>query len=90
MPACIPSPTFNFLVRNEGSESIQGMAVTQDYFKVTGLQPVLGRTFVDSEIGRGPIRAIVIGYGLWQRPVQGRAGKSPTTRGNGPCSVRAA
>src|SRR3954449_1776925 len=29
--------TFNFLVRNEGSESIEGMVVTKDYFRVTGL-----------------------------------------------------
>src|ERR1700732_2290827 len=26
--------TFNFLVRNEGSESIEGMVVTKDYFRV--------------------------------------------------------
>ena len=41
--------TFNFLVLDDGSESLQGMTVTRDYFRVMGLQPVLGRTFTESE-----------------------------------------
>jgi putative ABC transport system permease protein len=63
--------TFNFLVRSEGSESIEGMVVTKDYFRVTGLEPVLGRTFVESETGAGPVRVIVLGYELWQRKFNG-------------------
>ena len=39
--------TFNFLVLDEGSESLQGMAVTKDYFQMMGLQPILGRTFTE-------------------------------------------
>jgi putative ABC transport system permease protein len=31
--------TFNFLVSEEGSESLEGMAVTRDYFRVIGVQP---------------------------------------------------
>src|SRR3984893_5774400 len=46
--------SFNFLVRSEGSESIEGMVVTKDYFRVAGVQPMLGRTFVESETGAGP------------------------------------
>ena len=42
--------TFNFLVSDEGSESLEGMVVTKDYFRVLGLQPMLGRTFLESEI----------------------------------------
>ena len=34
---------FNFLIRNDGSQSVQGMQVTKDYLRVMGLQPVLGR-----------------------------------------------
>ena len=41
--------TFNFLIRTDGSESVEGMLVTRDYFRLTGLQPILGRTFVESE-----------------------------------------
>jgi putative ABC transport system permease protein len=64
--------TFNFLVSEEGSESLEGMAVTRDYFRVLGVQPVLGRTFLDSETGlptAPPV--IVIGYDLWQRKYNG-------------------
>ncbi len=59
--------SFNFLIRNEGSESMQGMAVTPDYFRVTGLQPVLGRTFAESETAPNSTPVIIIGYNLWQR-----------------------
>src|ERR1700674_3417361 len=43
--------TFNFLIRNEGSQSIEGLAVTEDYLPVMGLHPVLGRSFEESDIG---------------------------------------
>ena len=63
--------SFNFLVRQEGSESIEGMVVTKDYFRVTGLQPLMGRTFVESENVAGPPRVIILGYQLWQRQFNG-------------------
>jgi putative ABC transport system permease protein len=61
--------TFNFLVLPDGSESLGGMVVSQDYFKVLGLEPQLGRTFVDSEAGRpkSPPSAIILGHELWKR-----------------------
>jgi putative ABC transport system permease protein len=59
--------TFNFLIRNEGSESIEGMVVTKDYFEVTGLQPVLGHSFVESETKTGQPNVILVGYEFWQR-----------------------
>jgi len=43
--------TFNFLIGNDGSESMQGMVVTREYFNITGLQPILGRSFVEAEAG---------------------------------------
>jgi putative ABC transport system permease protein len=59
--------TFNFLVQSDGSESMEGMWVTSAYFRVLGLQPVLGRTFLDSETGEKPAPVIILGYELWQR-----------------------
>src|SRR5205085_1121057 len=35
--------TFNFVVDNGGSESFEGMVVTPDYFRVIGVEPMLGR-----------------------------------------------
>ena len=63
--------TFNFLMSNDGSESIEGMVVSRDYFRVTGLQPMLGRTFLDSETGSPPAPVILLGYDLWQRKFNG-------------------
>jgi len=63
--------SFNFLVSDEGSESLQGMWVTRDYFRVAGLQPALGRTFQDSDIGPNTPPVIILGHDLWQRKFSG-------------------
>ena len=39
--------TFNFLVRNDGSQSMQGMEVSKDYLQVMGLRSAAGRGFED-------------------------------------------
>jgi putative ABC transport system permease protein len=59
---------FNFLISDEGSRSIEGMHVSRDYFRVVGLEPVLGRTFLESEAAfQSATSVMVIGYDLWQR-----------------------
>jgi len=63
--------TFNFLVLDEGSESLQGMPVTSGYFRLMGLQPVKGRTFSESEGTPGSAPVVIIGYDLWQRKFNG-------------------
>jgi putative ABC transport system permease protein len=62
---------FNFLIRNEGSQSIQGMEVTKDYLRVMGLHPVVGRGFEDQDFGQGPVRVILLGYEFWLRTFNG-------------------
>src|SRR5688572_12799606 len=57
--------TFNFLITSDGSESLEGMRVTRDYFRVAGLQPVLGRTFDESETGPAPAHVIILGHDAW-------------------------
>src|SRR3984957_13549085 len=59
--------TFNFLIRNDGSQSVEGMAVTEDYLPVMGLRPMLGRSFEKSDIGPGPVKVILLGYEFWKR-----------------------
>ncbi len=66
--------TFNFLVLPDGSESVEGMAVTRDYFKVAGIEPALGRAFDDSDTPNGPLTAILLGHDLWQRRYNGNPG----------------
>ncbi len=62
---------FNFLIRNDGSQSIQGMAVTKDYLHLMGLRPVLGRGFADQDFAQGPVRLILLGYEFWRRTFNG-------------------
>lgn len=92
--------TFNFLVQSDGSESMEGMWVTSDYFRALGLQPVLGRTFEESETGEKSAPVIILGYDLWQRKFNGdpnilgktvrmsRADTPPTVIGVMPPHVR--
>jgi putative ABC transport system permease protein len=63
--------TFNFLIRNDGSQSMQGMQVTKNYFQVMGLRTAAGRGFEDSDFNQGPVKAIVLGYEFWQRALGG-------------------
>ncbi|HEV8041709.1 MAG TPA: ABC transporter permease [Bryobacteraceae bacterium] len=63
--------SFNFLVLPEGSESLEGMWVTRDYFNVVGLKPVLGRTFLESETRPKAPPVIILGYEFWQRQFNG-------------------
>src|SRR5579862_1426569 len=52
--------TFNFLIRNDGSQSMQGMEVSKDYLRVMGLKTAAGRSFEDSDFSQGPVKAIVL------------------------------
>src|SRR3984885_15404039 len=59
--------TFNFLVRNDGSQSMQGMEVSKDYFRIMGLRTALGHGFDDSDFGQRHSKSILLGYEFWQR-----------------------
>ena len=61
--------SFNFLVRDDGSESLGGMVVSTNYFRVLGVKPILGREFLDTEAQhlKTPPTAIILGYDLWKR-----------------------
>jgi putative ABC transport system permease protein len=63
--------TFNFLVMDDGSESLEGMFVTKDYFRVTGLQPALGRVFQDSDTVTNAPPVVILGNDLWRSKFNG-------------------
>jgi putative ABC transport system permease protein len=63
--------SFNFLIRGDGSQSMQGMFVSKDYLPVMGLKTIAGRGFEDSDFSLGPTKAILIGYEFWQRAFSG-------------------
>jgi putative ABC transport system permease protein len=66
--------TFNFLIGSEGSESMQGMVVTREYFEITGLKPILGRSFLEAEASGKSPPVVLIGHDLWQRKFNGDPG----------------
>jgi putative ABC transport system permease protein len=63
--------TFNFLIRNDGSQSMQGMEVSRDYFRLMGLKTALGHGFDDSDFGQGHVKSILLGYEFWNRAFGG-------------------
>ncbi|MGC2766711.1 MAG: ABC transporter permease [Candidatus Acidiferrum sp.] len=63
--------TFNFLIRGDGSQSMQGMFVTRDYMPVMRLKTITGRGFEDADFSLGPTKVIVLGYEFWQRAFNG-------------------
>ena len=63
--------SFNFIILETGSTSVEGMWVTKDYFPTLGLQPILGRTFSASDTAFKAPPVIILGYGLWQRQYGG-------------------
>ncbi len=63
--------SFNFLVLPDGSQSLQGMEVARDYFRLLGLKPLIGRTFSDSETTFRPKPVIILGFNIWQQKFGG-------------------
>ncbi|HKV23356.1 MAG TPA: ABC transporter permease [Candidatus Acidoferrum sp.] len=66
--------TFNFLLRDEGSQSMQGMQVSKEYLPLLGLKPVAGRSFEESDFALGPVKVILLGNEFWQRAFNGDPG----------------
>ncbi len=65
--------SFNFIILQTGSTSVEGMWVTKDYFPTLGLHPILGRTFSASDTAFKAPPVIILGYDLWQRQYNGDA-----------------
>jgi len=61
------------LATDQGSDRMQGAAVTMDFMKVLGVQPVLGRMFNQEEDSpKGPL-VTLIGEAVWQERYGGRS-----------------
>lgn len=58
-----------------GAESLIGQYVSDDYFRILGGSPVIGREFDSNETKvRGPVHAlIIVSHGYWQRALGGDA-----------------
>jgi putative ABC transport system permease protein len=54
-------------------EQVIGRAVTPQFFAVLGVNPIVGRTFMEAE-DRSNVQVAVVSYGLWQRRFGGQPG----------------
>src|SRR5215469_8625676 len=55
----------------DAAEHIAGLKVTQNLFPMLGIEPMLGRLFVEKEDKEGADRAVILSYGLWRRRFSG-------------------
>ena len=66
-----PNP---FTITGRGDpEQVQGMIVSQNYFPLLGVQPMLGRNFAADEDRAGGAPVAMLSYGYWQSHFAGRA-----------------
>ena len=72
----IAGPGFN-LTGGSRPQQVNGIHVTQAYFRMFGAPVVLGRTFTPQEDAPHGGKVVVLSYGLWQRVFGGDAGAGP-------------
>src|SRR5690606_18262440 len=58
-------------------EQVPGFLVSPSFFRAIGAEPLIGRTFLDSETVPGSHRRVVVSHGLWAR----RFGSDPSLVG---------
>ncbi|HEY1340638.1 MAG TPA: ABC transporter permease, partial [Bryobacteraceae bacterium] len=84
------SPVLNAVMTGGAqAEQIETLAVSANFFSLIGVKPLLGRTFVPAEDGRGGGNVAVVSYAFWQRHFAGgrdAVGKSLILAGS-PVSV---
>ena len=70
------SKAMDYLISPDRSESISGVSVTLDFFKVLGVLPEKGRAFLPSDIpspnsATGTGTVVILGHEFWQRRFRG-------------------
>src|SRR5205085_5458990 len=58
-------------------ERVQGALITPSFLQVMGVQPIIGRAFLDEEQVPGRNNVVLISWGLWER----RFGSDPNIVG---------
>jgi predicted permease len=57
----------NLLSGSGEPERLSGVPVSDNFFDVLGVRPEIGRTFTKEECAWNGPKAVMLGYGLWQR-----------------------
>ena len=68
--AAINSGSFNLGVKGS-PQRVAGASVSPSLFPMLGVQPILGRTFLEEEAQPGHDHEVVLSYGLWRRVFAG-------------------
>jgi putative ABC transport system permease protein len=55
------------ILGNGDSERLQGDRVSWTFFRTLGVQPAMGRDFLESEDAPGRNQVVILSFGLWQR-----------------------
>jgi putative ABC transport system permease protein len=58
----------------ESPQRVTVASVSEDFFDVMGVRPIMGRTFTNEEQTSGKLDTVVVAYGLWQRVYGGDRG----------------
>ncbi|HJT97260.1 MAG TPA: ABC transporter permease, partial [Rhodanobacteraceae bacterium] len=62
-----------FIVTGSGDpEQLQGQIVSQNFFPLLGLKPIIGRNFLPEEDRPGGPPVVLLSYGYWQKHFAGR------------------
>src|SRR6185369_5096130 len=70
MAGYLSGSTINVTYKNN-PQRYSGGYVTEDFFKITGVSPILGRDFTADDNKPGAERVIILGYEIWQRDFNG-------------------
>ena len=63
---------YDNFTRVEKPTTLSVSLITEDYFRVLGVQPLIGRTFLPDDAAANAKPSIVLGYNLWQNQFGGR------------------
>ena len=72
-PSATDVTEFN-VTRGDASERVRGTYVTSGFFRTLGVQPLLGRTFMQEEDRSRDHRAAIVSYSYWKLRLGGDAG----------------
>ena len=70
MAGYLSGSTINVTYKNK-PQRYNGGYVTEDFFKITGVSPILGRDFNAEDNKPGAERTIILGYEIWKRDFNG-------------------
>src|ERR1044071_7224777 len=73
MAGYLSGSTINVTYKNN-PQRYNGGYVTEDFFKITGVSPILGRDFTAADNKPGAERVIILGYEIWKRDFNGDPG----------------